>query len=98
MAGSLGKLVGFLFGICWIFLVLLHCVLSAPLSVGLCFCCVRKCIPKLKGKSSIVLAVRFQSAEKLIDIYLMRVPEELCKLELLGTSFPELLNWEAMGN
>lgn len=58
----------------------------------------RKCIPKLKGKSSIVLAVRFQSAEKLIDFYFMRVPEELYKLELLGTSFPEFLSWEAMGN
>lgn len=77
---------------------LLHCMLSALLSVGLCFWCVRKCIPKLKGRSSVVLEVRFHSAQNLIDIYLMRVPEEVCKLELLGTSFPEFLNWEAMGS
>lgn len=77
---------------------LLHCLLSAPLSVGLWFCCVRNCIPELKGKSSIVLGVRFHSAQKLVDIYLMRIPEELCKLELLGISFPELFYWEAMGN
>lgn len=71
---------------------------SAPLSVDLCFCCVRNCIPELKGKSSIVLGVRFHSALKLVDNYLVRIPEELCKLELLGISFPELFYWEAVGN
>lgn len=71
---------------------------STPWSVGLRFCYVSKCIPKLKGKHTIVLGVRFRSAQNLIDIYLIRIPEEQCKLELSGTSFPELLNWEAMGN
>lgn len=73
-------------------------MLLAPLSVGLDFCSVRKCIPKLQGKSSIVLGIRFNSAQKLIDIYLVRIPEELCELKLLGTSFPELSNWEAVRN
>lgn len=70
-------------------------MLSAPLSVSLFLLC-EEMYSKVR-RSSVVLGIRFCSAQKLLDIYLMRITEELYKLELLGTSFPEFLNWEAMG-
>lgn len=88
MAVALGELVGVLFGFVRSFKSTTHFVVCNIVCRFMFLLCEEMC-SKLGRKELHWIRGKIFSS-KLLVIYLIRTPEELRKLKLLGTAFPEL--------